>query len=108
MTDPTSMTFEEQLQHHRRFDTDLNTTTRPPASEVVTLHSVSMTEMYASRDVDKLISALKSLDWRDGTAPTDRVSEALKGDLFSSGRFWIHDTSSPRPQVNLGNAYALM
>lgn len=108
MTDPGDPSFEERLERHRRFDVHLNEETRPPESEVITLHSVTIAEMYVSQDVDKLVSELRSLHWDEGAGVADSVAEALKGDLFSGGRFWIYNISASQASGLGGSAYAPM
>ena len=78
------------LELAKRRDPQDNEQTHLPPDEHISLRSVTVVEMYASRSVESLKSALAQIAWFNFDVPiTDSISEAQTGYMYKSGVFWL-------------------
>jgi hypothetical protein len=83
------------LALERQRDPQGNENTRPPASEAITLRSMTVVEMYAGQAIESLTMALAAIKWT-GLDPSivDQIAEAEKSYTYSQGVFYLTDTGS--------------
>jgi hypothetical protein len=80
----------DRLAEQKLKDDEVNAITRPPVEELITLRSMTITEVYFGSELDSLASALNSLIWHDSDFRiADRILGPARNSRFSRGAFWL-------------------